>query len=178
MTAQTKLAELQKTIRGAAHNVARQWNVDPDDVEQEIVMGILEAFTKDPDFLDQTDSYIVCRGVWAARRTLQKQARQWNRETEALVVDHNGAKVYQQCRNDEFSLTLTTIGESNPWPTVERGLVSEFILSKLNETDRAILTALASGFKVKEVAEIVGVSLRTVHNRRHAIKAQAVGLLA
>ena len=41
MTAEQKLSQtkLARKITGAAHNVARQWNADPDDIEQEMVLA-------------------------------------------------------------------------------------------------------------------------------------------
>lgn len=132
---------LNNRIKGAAFNVAAQWNTDPEDVEQEIVLAILEEYANDPNFLNQTDAYIVNRGAWAARDHLRRMAAQeWNHEVEDAIPD--------------------LVGEANPdpWATVDLGLAIGAAYDELGPVDREILVCVYRGLSRREIGQAVGMS--------------------
>jgi DNA-directed RNA polymerase specialized sigma24 family protein len=152
-------AGLSERIAGAAYNVARQYGVDPSDVEQEIVLAVLEQYTKDPGFLDQTDAYVVSKGVWMARNTLKRQAVQmWNHEVE-------------DTETEEGTPLLDLTGEYDPWETESLELALANAYDELGDADKGILTGMYEGLNRREIGQAVGLSHTTVNNHIPAIAA-------
>lgn len=148
---------LNNRIKGAAFNVAAQWNTDPEDVEQEIVLAILEEYANDPNFLNQTDAYIVNRGAWAARDHLRRMAAQeWNHE-----VDNE--------ETDTGTPLLDLAGEINPWATVDLEAALASAYDELNATDQGILFGVYQGMTRREIGKAVGLSHTSVNNHVPAI---------
>ena len=156
-TACNPLESLLPRIKGAAHNIARQHNADPDDVEQEIVLAILERYAQEPTFLDQTPAYIVNHGVWRARDVLRRQATMHtNRElpTSELFDTDEGAE------GDK----APTFAE-DPWQEVALSLAIEEALGELSEENQRIARGLAAGYSAREIGPAIGLHWRTVYNR-------------
>jgi DNA-directed RNA polymerase specialized sigma24 family protein len=151
------MSQLTPRIKGAAYNVATQYSVDPEDVEQEIILAILEEYTKDPTFLDQTDAYIVNKGVWAARNVLKHQAVQmWNHEVE-------------DAETETGTPLLDLIGEYDPWEAESLELALSEAYDELNPTDQGILSGMYAGLNRREIGKTVGLSHTTVNNHIPAI---------
>jgi len=166
--AEARLAEQSLTHRigGAAYNVATQWNVDQGDVEQEMILAILEQYTLDPDFLNQTDAYIVNKAAWAVRDALRRQARQWNNETENYET-FTGTPLMDLLADEVNSTDL-----------MELQATFAKAYDELEETDRAILTSLYEGYTYREIGAMVGgLSQTSVANRIHGPIAEAIGLV-
>jgi DNA-directed RNA polymerase specialized sigma24 family protein len=144
-------------IKSAAYNVAMQWNADPEDVVQEIVLAILEEYTKDPDFLNQTDAYIVNKGAWMARNALKRMAvQEWNHEVEDVETE-TGTPL------------LDLVGEYNPWAAVDLGLALNTAYDELGEVDRGIVAGMYEGLNRREIGQKVGLSHTAVNNHIPAI---------
>ena len=165
MTAEQKLSEagLSKRIAGAAYNVARQWNADPDDIEQEMVLAILERYASDASFFDQTDAYIVNAGAWAVRDALRRQARQWNNEVE-------------DADTVEGTPLLDLAATDDPWGAVVLEMALEQAVEGLDEVDQQIIAGMFEGYSSREIGEMTGISYRTVYNHlpqiAEAVRAQ------
>jgi len=155
---------LMARIHGAAHNVAFQYHADPDDVKQGIVLAILERYAGEPEFLQQSNAYIVNFGAWRARDTLGRQMRQHNREIEDEPLDDGNATVLEMV-------------EVDGWPEVEMGMAVQQALAGMDEQDRQICHGLAAGYSTREIAPVVGSCLKTVYNRMHGPIAEALGAL-
>jgi len=160
--------KLQKRIKGAAYNVARQYNADPDDVEQDIILAILERYVGEPEFLNQTDAYIVNHGAWRARDTLHRQLVQANRCQEDVPLDND----------DPNSSTLLDTIPSTPWPEIELGMDIESALAPLNRQNQNIARMLATGHNATEISAKVGISYKTVYNRMRGPIATALSAVA
>ena len=158
-------ADLMARIRGAAHNIAFQYHADPDDVEQDIVLAILERYAGEPGFLQQTDAYIVNFGAWRARDMLGRQTRQHNREIEDEPL------------GDDDGATVLEMVEVDSWPEVEMGMAIRQALAGMDEQDRQICNGLAGGYSTREIAPAVGVCLKTVYNRMNGPIAEALEAL-
>jgi DNA-directed RNA polymerase specialized sigma24 family protein len=144
-------------IKGAAYNVAVQWNADPEDVEQEIVLAILEEYTKDPNFLNQTDAYIVNKGAWMARNVLKRQAvQEWNHEVEDVETETG-------------SPLLDLVGEHDPWAVIDLDLALNTAYDELGEVDRGIVAGMYEGLNRREIGQKVGLSHTAVNNHIPAI---------
>jgi len=145
-------------LRGTAHNIARRYGADPDDIEQDLVLIILEAYTTDPEFLSQPDqaiiNYAANRAGWQAR----KEA------TRPLTPSYRQALAQEP----------TT---ANPWPAVARRLDIEAALATLAPRDRRIATALAQGYTPREIADALSCSFKTVYNRKPVIAAALAGVV-
>lgn len=158
---------LAQRIRGAAYNVARRNDADPDDVEQEIYLAILERFEADPEFLDETDAYIVNHGAWKATDVLRGRRLRTERDT---------ATCYAGDGNDLRNDALTT----DPWSDVNARLstpdlamlVSQVLAGLEDETDQAIAKALMEGHKPAKIARQVGCSRRNVYYRMEVVKGE------
>jgi len=155
---------LMARINGAAYNVAYRYNADPEDVKQDIVLAILERYAGEPEFLRQTDAYIVNFGAWRARDTLGRQMRQHNREIEDEPLDDGNATVRELIAVDD-------------WPEVEMGMVVQQALAGMDVVDRQICHGLAAGYSTREIAPAVGICLKTVYNRMNGTIAEALGAL-
>ena len=146
-TGTNPLEALMPRIRGAAHNIARQRGDNPDDVEQEIILAILERYTVEPEFLDQTAAYIVQHGAWKASGYVRMSDR---------IEDHD---VYA-----DFGPAVTS---TNPWRGVDLRLDLQQAMAGLSERDQQIATDLAAGYTPREIGPDLGISYRTVYNRMH-----------
>ena len=151
-TSSNPLENLLPRIKGAAHNIARQYNADPDDIEQEIVLAILERYAEAPDFLDHTPAYIVNHGAWRARDVLRRQLA--HHELPAADL-----------REEDAEPDKAALFADDPWPAVSLGLAIEHALAPLSEQNRRIAHGLAAGYNPRQIGPKVGLSFRTVYTR-------------
>jgi len=151
---------LTRRIRGAAHNIARRYNADQDDVEQDLILEILQAYATDSNFITQPEEQIVNyaanRAGWQARKELDHDRKYHISEPPA----HDASL--------ETSL-VEFLGAKNPWPQIDLQLAVKQALSTLTPRDRQIAQAVATGYSADEIAEACGCSRRTVYNHRAAI---------
>jgi DNA-directed RNA polymerase specialized sigma24 family protein len=150
------IAPLTPRIRGAAHNVARRYGADPDDVEQDLALAILEAYAADPDFLAQAPEAVV---NYAANRA------GWQHRKAALHAARTGLEDRPIGHDPAAPTLIEAFAGTDPWPGVERCLDVEEALANLDARDRRIAAGLAQGFSAREIAPLVGCSFRTVYNR-------------
>ena len=159
-------------LRGAAHNLAFELGTEPDDMEQEIVLAILERFASDSTFLDNTDAYIVSHGVWKARdavrmarrRTHADQAWTYDDEDDA---DRNIGLAVDPWAEIDHDLSLPPAYISNP-----RKFVAD-VITGLEESDRQIAQQTMGGLSPRQIAPSVDLHWRTVYNRLHGPIAHA-----
>ena len=126
---------LAPRIRRCACFLAHAYSADPDDMAQEITLGILEAERKRPDLLDHTDSYIVTAGEFAARHQLRKEHRHQNR-----TVGEEGAPPSAHA----------------PHPDADTTLDLEAAVSELHPLTQAFVKALWLGYTKQDAARMVG----------------------
>jgi len=155
------LESLTPRIRGAAHSIARQYNTDPNDVEQEMILAILERYAAEPEFLDQTAAYVVNFGAWRARNALKREAVQDSRCLEDTPLSDD----------PDAPTILDFVATTNPWPQVDLRLCIEQAMAGLDETNQQIASGLAAGYTPREIGPAIGVSYRTVYNRKEQIGA-------
>jgi DNA-directed RNA polymerase specialized sigma24 family protein len=154
----TVLEGLEDRIKGAACNVAQSWGADADDVEQEMVLAILERYEEEPEFLQQTDAYVVNYGAWKARDVLKHEACQFNREVEDSPVE------------DDDGITLLDLADQqDPWAEISVSLAVREAIENLDDTNRQIALGLAAGYAVPEIADEIGMTRQAVyyHMRNH-----------
>ncbi len=148
------LENLLPRIRGAAHNIAPQYGADPDDVEQEIVLAILERYAQEPAFLNNKPAYIVNHGAWRARDVLRRLLGYHETRATDLFDSYEG---------DEPD--KTALFADDPWPAVSLGLAIKHALATLSEENRHIARGLAAGYSAREIGPAIGLHWRTVYNR-------------
>lgn len=148
---------MSKRIAGAAYNVARQYGVDPADVEQEIVLAILDEYSKNPAFLDQADAYIVNKGAWMARNVLKRQAVQmWNHEAEEPddEREYNG-HIFNGVNDLTF---LDVVSGRDSQEAVDLAVALKTAYSKLDSTNQTILSGMYEGLTRREIGQAVGMT--------------------
>jgi len=170
LTGDTPLAD---RIRGAAYNVAREYGADPDDVESEIVLAILEQYAEDSEFLDQTDAYIVNLGAWRARDVLKRECSLYYNRT----IDGDAPAA------DDGATLLELLPGDASWAEVEFGFAVERALENLDAQDEQIARMYSGGWNASEIADEVGCARRTVYYRmqnsiRYALEAQGFAQVA
>jgi hypothetical protein len=170
-TAALKLSSLEKRIRGAAHNIAFEYGADPDDVESEITLAILEEATRTPSFLDRPDNQIVNLGAWRARDWLRREYTQYYNRT---VSDD---PLYDEEPAGGMTL-LDLAATDDPWAFVELSAEVWERLAGLDEQNRTIATALAAGFNPREIGPALGISYRTVYNRMNGLLRETLAEVA
>jgi len=163
---------LADRIRGAAYNVAREYGADPDDVESEIVLAILEQYADDPEFLEQADAYIVNFGAWRARDVLKRECNLYVNRT----VDGDAPTA-------DDGATLLELLSSSDWAEVEFGFAVEQAMETLDDRDAQIARMYAGGWSAEEIGEKVDCARRTVyyrlnHSVRDALEAQGFAQIA
>lgn len=73
-----RLEALEERLRAAACHVARRAGAagsDVDDVFANARLAIIDRAAEDPDFLAQTDAYVVNYGIWRAQDQLRRDSR-------------------------------------------------------------------------------------------------------
>ncbi len=73
--AKVRLIELHTKIEKTAWKLARQHGLDHDDAAAEIRLAILDQGRQNPDFLLQTNSYILTHGVWTVKHQARNERR-------------------------------------------------------------------------------------------------------
>jgi DNA-binding NarL/FixJ family response regulator len=144
-----EITDLSPRIKGAAHNIARQRGDNPDDVEQDIILAILERYTQEPEFLDNTAAYIVQYGAWRASGYVKMSDR---------IEDH-----------DVYADVGPAVTTANPWEQVSLKLAIEQAMAGLSERDQQIAAALSAGYKPHEIGTDLGISRRTVYYQMRQI---------
>lgn len=165
LTGDTPLAD---RIRGAAHNIAFEYGADPDDVESEITLAILETYADDPEFLNNTEAYIVNRGAWRARDVLKRECNLYVNRT----VDGDASTA-------DDGATLLELLPGETWAEVEFGFAVEQAMEALDDRDAQIARMYAGGWNASEIGDAVGCARRTVyyrlnHSVRDALEAQGL----
>lgn len=165
---ETRLTELEEKIAGTAFKIARKYNrgfrnVEADDLASEMVLAILERAAEQPDFLAQTDAYIVNYGAWKARDWAKRQTTFNARELQDDPVS-----------DDLDGATLLEMIEADNWDDTDRGLAIEQAMDDLSEMDQEICAGLASGYSVRDIAPSVGCSVPTVYNHMRGNIAEAL----
>ena len=135
---------LAPRIRRCACFLAHAYSADPDDMAQEITLGILEAERKRPDLLDHTDSYIVTAGEFAARHQLRKEHRHQNR-----TCGEEGAPPSAHAPHP-FGCTPGAHTDA------DTTLDLEAAVSELHPLTQAFVQALWLGYTKQDAARMVG----------------------
>ena len=158
---------VSRRIKGAACNIARTFGADPDDVEQEMVLAILERDNRlrKTGFLDQSPAYIVNYGAW--------RARDFCRHNSMVPSQH---EIEDDPLYPDGAITFLDNLPDDPWETAVTALDFDQALEALDEQTRGIAWGLAAGHTVRGIGEIVGCSRTTVSTRKPRIAAALTGL--
>jgi len=145
---------LARAITGASYKLARQYGADVDDVQSEVTLAILERYAREPEFLEQSDSYVVSYGAWRARDVLKRECALYvNRTVEGDAP-----------ATDDGDATVLELQADDVWADVEFSFAVEQALAGLSEDDATIARLYAGGWNAQEIADEVGCSRRTVYN--------------
>jgi len=159
---------LAKRIRGAARNIATQQSVDYDDVHQDIVLGILERFAREPDFLEQTNAYIVNWGAYQARMK-QRALRARTKNDKPL----DPGEVHFASPSNPYEEVSANLAD-DPWDDVNATLDlpssdmagwTRKVVATLDEQNRQICEDWMDGKSARQIGPRVGVHFQTVYFR-------------
>ena len=142
------IEELQGYLTRVAHNIVRTsypW-ADPDDLLQEMNVYILERAQQDPEFLDQTRSYITRAAAWNGRNALRGACRERNHTP--LEMDGEGDTPAMETRFAENG------------PDVELSVAVTEALSALGDKALKIAKLIAAGWTGNDLARAAGLTSR------------------
>jgi len=164
----TRLHELQPRIAEAARIAHYRWmtDCDIDDIIQEANDAIITKATTDPDFLNQTDSYIVNMGIWRARDAARRERRHTNRTCDPPPPTDGDA-------DDDL---LDRFSESGS--DLDLRITIQQTLAGLNETTRRVAIMLAQGYRKVEIAQALGMSPQSVGYHTGRARQALTGALA
>jgi len=154
---------LAKRIVGAAHKIAWGYGIEPEDVQSEITLAILERYAEEPEFLEQTDAYIVNHGAWRARNELNRQFRSYYNRTvdgDAPATEDGDAPA-----TEDGDALLDLLPASGSWEDVELSFEVRDALSSLAERDQQICAMFGGGWTASEIADETDCSRRTIYYR-------------
>jgi hypothetical protein len=145
---------LARRIQGAAHNVARRYAADPNDVEQDMRLVLFQLYTSDPDaYAAMSEQALVNYAANRAGYTAREELRHEKYFAEdAPISDAPNAPTL-----------IDTLG-TNEWPAVELALDLNATLGQLSERDRRIALDLRDGYTVSEAAAHAGLSRTSLYN--------------
>jgi len=156
---------LAKAIRGAAYNVAIRQSVDVDDVHQDIVLAILEKFAGEPEFLGQTDSYIVYWGVWKAQENLRAM-RTRTKKDEPLDLDIDDLdRPYQECGARLADDPWDDVNAALDLPSPDMAAWTRDVVADLDDQNREICKSHMAGKRARQIGPEVGIHWQTVYSR-------------
>ena len=133
-----ELERLAPRVKRCANAIAAAYGAEPDDVAQDVWLGILETARKRPDILSQTDAYIVKAGEFHARNRLSRQ-RTYTRHTTG----------------EEADLTLSHAPRTDADTTIDL----EATITSFPPRTEQIVRAIGAGFTRTEIAAALKVSV-------------------
>ncbi len=157
---------LAKAIRGAAYNVAIRQSVDVDDVHQDIVLAILEKFAVEPEFLEQTDSYIVYWGVWKAQENLRAMRTRTERDKPLDPVHFAGSSnPYEEIVAGLADDPWDEVNANLDLPSPDMAAWTQEVVAGLDPQNREICKSHMAGKRARQIGPEVGIHWQTVYSR-------------
>lgn len=171
------LSKLEKRISQASYRYSG-YDLEPEDVRQNIILAIMEQADKDPEFLDQSPNYIYQAAVWRVRNN-RKAIQTRNRYISPAPISAmsiNGD-------DDEPMDILEIYEDSTPNPeqeTIETEKLNQIIqaIRSLDDTHRKIVSMIYAGYKGCEIAEDMGISPSRVSQHKSHIRAHFSNYIA
>jgi len=141
---------LDPKVRARARYLAHALDADPDDVTQEMWFGIMVKARRDPQFLQQTDAYVVRAGELHARNQVRKahskeatERRRLGHRIESLEADEPDPLEEARAADDTEDTAIANI-------------LLDSLLATLPPRAACLVQALARGHTRKEVSLALG----------------------
>jgi len=157
---QDRIVELQSYLRRRAAwlHYTKFPTVPVDEIIAEANLAILERAADDPDFLNQSNSYVTNHGLWRAGDAHRRVLRY---EPDTLLDDED-----------------TGLADTLPAPEADLDLsvaVRE-ALAKLDDTARTVAIMLTQGYKKAEIARHLGIKKQSISWHCRKIEQALVGV--
>lgn len=153
-----RIIDLQAALRPIAGKLARDYDIDFDDLLSEMNMAIIDRAERDPDFLDQEDNYIARWGGW--------RARDWGRREcyQRKFFQVPTTAEIEQIRPDSGDDPADLIEQADRIDTLGE------LIANLGEQTRRVLQLWAGGYKVKEIASELAITAPSVCYHKNQIR--------
>lgn len=141
-----RIAGLHPLIRRRAEYTSYRYyqgHIPADDIFQEANLAICQKALADPTFLEQTDSYVVTAGIWAAQEAARRALKH---EPPTLLDDDDGP-----------AGTLTA-----PEADLDLSLAVREALDRLDDTARTVAAMLMQGYRKSEIADRLGIRKQSI----------------
>jgi DNA-directed RNA polymerase specialized sigma24 family protein len=147
-----RLVGLQPRLRAAI--VAKCGRQDLDDLLQEANVALLERAAADPEFLLQTDGYVVNWGVWRAQ---DANCRRYTYEGFAPLFPETG-------EDDDEAVASGAQLAAIPAPALDpdAAIAVRDALAGVTGKTRAVADGLLAGLRRKDIAEALGITSQSV----------------
>ena len=161
----TLLRKMEKKIKAIAHYLGTAGMIDTDDNEQNIVIGIMEAYAKQPT---ATESFLLEAGRNYARDILKSERNKQARYIVPTISDDE---------SDETADVLDTTPHPNR--KGKDAEVKEFIEKlrrRITATQNIVIDNILDGCSVGEISERTGWDIRLIERELVSIRNKARGL--
>lgn len=161
-----KLSHLLPIINQMGWRYARPTGLDADEVANEIVLAILERQAKDPNFMNQTDSYILHAGRYAAWRQMDR-----NSTDAKYVADGDFDLMTEEIPDDE-------LGIEEMLTRAEEAITLALAIEQLSDRERSVVTLAAAGITTGEMAQTFECSPAAISGYKSRAVRKLTGALA
>ena len=162
---QDRIFALMPRIDRRAVILSRRHDLDLDDIRSEMLLAILERAHEEPDFLAQTDSYIVQYGEWKALHVAERQ-HTYERYCPLFPEDADEL-IPQHTPSPEQAIIAAELAEER----AARSQAVREVVSNLTGSIRTVAEGLMTGRRRKDIAQDLGVRAQTLSHyyRRLAV---------
>lgn len=167
-----RIEKLQPRIHRVAHYEQFQTALlDRDDVEQEMTLRVLEHAQSIPNYINQTDSYILRDAFFGGLM---------QRRSEKIYLSYVNGEDYQVCNDNDGYIDISVfelIPDSTPNPE-DAAILQEEIstleqaIVKMTPSNQQIVKMLLEGYSESEIADHLKISRPAVSQRKQTIARQ------
>lgn len=179
----TKIQKLAAKLRGVAYKFSRSTGVyvDPEDIYSDLVTAILNQAQVDPEFINQTDAYIIQFAKFQASHICQKA------QVYLRFVDELGNVVDPEDEDQAEDLEMTAEVREKLLQNIQavetevlyNEMVETFVqtaTSNLNQSELETVYMLYMGYKPAEIAREANISRAAVSMRIDKIAKKLKGV--
>ena len=130
---------------------------EEDDLYQEAMLKLYERFSKEPEFLNSTNSYIYIYAAWMMKNYLNRERNMYVKR----VVDLD-------TKDDEVQHRYLTGHYPRPESEAVRSEVRS-IAEKMPNQYRTIFDATVQGYELQEIADYLGITKSTIKWRKRCM---------
>ncbi len=170
----SKIEDLTPRLKRKAQYVSNKSSqMDADDAFQEMVVSILEHAESDPDFIKQTDAYIINQAAWDTGHV----ARSYRTYSRYNLPDLEIGRDQDDCPQTIIDITPDSFDlEADVLEMIEMESLAVAI-RHLTPENSTLVTLLYKGYNNLEIAAEMGISPSAVSQRKGTIRRQLASFM-